>query len=161
MLCEAASVVVRLPLLVLCFVSARANRINHLINELQMREGFFLHSGVVKIIGGGSDPSAYLSLRCRLLRCAGSGSRGWLSLQACPILSIQPLMPQSRPEETLQPADQLRGDQGPFPPRAHCFPSLSLGKNSVTLTHDKTVQNILHTLLHYFKLLYTQQSFQS
>ena len=56
MLCEAASVVVRLPLLVLCFVSARANRINHLINELQMREGFFLHLGVVKIIGRAVTP---------------------------------------------------------------------------------------------------------
>ena len=48
--------VVRLPLLVLCFVSARANRINHLINELQMREGFFLHLGVVKIIGRAVTP---------------------------------------------------------------------------------------------------------
>lgn len=54
----------------------------------------------------GSDRSAYLSLRCWLLRFAGSKSRGWSYLRARPIRSIQPLMPERRLEETLEPSER-------------------------------------------------------
>lgn len=75
---------------------------NYLINELRTRQNRY-QLGSCSNHWQGSGHSAYLSSKCRLLRFTGSKTKGWLSLQACPIRSIQPLMPGQRPEETLKP----------------------------------------------------------
>lgn len=104
----------------------------------------------------GSDHSAYLSLRCRLLRFAGSKSRGWLSLQACPILSIQPLMPESRPEETLQPSDQLRSRETRVSFLLKLTASPAQRKFNNSYTWQNSTEHSPYPPPHYFKLLYTQ-----